>query len=533
MIMQEHFEKALRNIIRHGDTDIFPFPFERHLFEEKFSDALNVLTFYHSNLDDAITKSPPITLVKLSQVGYYGFRQATLIEPFWNAYFLGLVISLADQIEKTRITEEERKVFSYRYKWDEEKGSLFKDTTWIDYKKQCVEYANSYKVILQTDISNFYPRINHHKLENELKRVDSTCDVTKKILKLLGIFSGSISYGLPVGGPGSRILAELALNHTDYHLRSRGIIFCRYADDYTIFCNTESESYKALILLSEKLSNDQLGLQKDKTKIMSSDEYKEIHQFLDPQPAEDGASEDEQKLLSISIRFDPYSPTAEEDYETLKEAIREIDVIGILSREVNKTRIDQTVTKQAINSIKALTKESQVQATKILLDQNNLTTLSPVFTTIMRAVRGIYDDLTEDGKLLVDRALMDLFSSESYLTKIEMNLNYIVQILSLSHSPEKEELFVRLFETETNHLLRRQIIVAMSNWNCHYWLVDIKNQFTTLTTWERRAVIYASYFLGDEGKHWREHNKHLFSIEESQIRDWCASRKQTNNLILV
>ncbi len=316
-------------------------------------------------------------------------------------------------------------------------------------------------------------------------------------------------------------------------MKSRSIVFCRYADDYTIFCNSESEAYKILILLSEKLSNDQLGLQKNKTKIMSSDEFRDIHHFLDPKPAEDKNSEDEQKLLNISIRFDPYSPTAEEDYETLKEAIREIDIISILSKEVNKTRIDQTVTKQAINSIKVLSRLNQVRAIKILLDQNNLITLAPVFTTIIRSVRSIYEDLKDEGKILVDKSLLELFKNESYLTKIEINLNYLVQILSIRHSQEKEKLFVKLYETETNHFLKRQIIVAMANWNCHYWLVDIKNQFTTMTTWERRAFIYASFVLGDEGKHWRNHNKNLFSKEESLIRDWCSERYQNKKIILV
>ncbi|UII75319.1 RNA-directed DNA polymerase [Flagellimonas sp. HMM57] len=531
--MREHFKKALLNIIKHGDTDIFPFPFERYLFEEKNTEVLDILEAIHSNLDNAISESPPLTLVKLSPVGYYGFRQATMIEPFWNGYFLGLVISLAEKIETTRIKEEEKKVFSYRYEWDNSKGSLFKDTTWISYKKQCIEYSKSSDFVLQTDISNFYPRVNHHKLENELRRVDPSTDIPKKILKLLSVFSGTISYGLPVGGPASRILAELALNHTDFHLKSRGIKFCRYADDYTIFCDSESEAYKILILLSEKLANDQLGLQKGKTKIMSSTEYQEIHQFLDPKPVDDEISEEEQKLLSISIRFDPYSTTAVEDYESLKDAVREIDIIGILSREVNKTKIDQTVTKQAINSIKALTKENQVQAVKILLDQDNLTTLSPVFTTIMRSVRSVYDELSEEGKDIVDGSLLELFATENYLTKIELNLNYLIQILSIRHSHQKEELFVKLFETETNHFLKRQIIVAMTNWESHYWLVDIKNQFTTLTTWERRAFIYASYCLGDEGSHWRRNNKSLFSKEELLIRDWCSDRKTSNRPILV
>lgn len=212
--MKDNFKKALQNIIRHGDTDVFPFPFERHLFDERLEDSVIILENIHKDLEKAISESPPLTLVKLSQVGYYGFRQATMIEPFWNAYFLSLVIALAENIENTRIKEEDKKVFSYRFEWNEIKSSLFKESNWIDYKKQCVEFSKDYEVVLQTDISNFYPRINHHKLENELKRIDNITDIPKKIIKLLSVFSGTISYGLPVGGPASRILAELSLNGT-------------------------------------------------------------------------------------------------------------------------------------------------------------------------------------------------------------------------------------------------------------------------------------------------------------------------------
>jgi hypothetical protein len=37
--MRDYFKKALTNIFRHGNTDIFPFPFERYLFEQKLEEA--------------------------------------------------------------------------------------------------------------------------------------------------------------------------------------------------------------------------------------------------------------------------------------------------------------------------------------------------------------------------------------------------------------------------------------------------------------------------------------------------------------
>lgn len=530
--MRESFKKALKNIIAHGDTDVFPFPFERNLFEDQFEETLDILEYIHNNFKDHLISSPPLTMIKASQVGYYGFRRATLIEPFWNAYFLGLVISIAQKIEDIRIPISEDRIFSYRYKWDKTKNTLFQNTSWIDYKKKCIELSTQYPFILQTDISSFYPRINHHKLENELKRLNSS-NTTEKITTLLSQFSGTISYGLPVGGPAARILAELSLNHADKHLKSQNIIFCRYADDYTIFCNSESEGYKNLILLSEKLANDQLELQKGKTKILTSQEFQDIHKFLDPQNIESIESDDEQKLLNISIRFDPYSPTAIDDYDVLKKAVQEIDIIGILSKEVNKSTIDQTVTKQAINAIKVMDSSYQISAIRILLDSNNLITLSPVFPSILRLIRGIYEELDSQIQDLIDKELLILFEVESYLTKIELNINYIVQILSIRHSNDKESLFIKLYDAGTNHLLRRQIIIAMSNWDCHYWLIDIKSNFPTLSMWERRAFLFSSFVLGDEGTHWRDHNKKRFTMEENLIKDWFNKKNQVKQKILV
>ena len=240
---------------------------------------------------------------------------------------------------------------------------------------------------------------------------------------------------------------------------------------------------KYLLLLSEKLANDQLSLQKSKTKFFSSSEFQEIHEHLDPIKKVE-LMDDEQKLLNLSISFDPYSSTANEDYIALKDAIKEIDIIGILSREVNKTRIDQTVTKQAVNAINALEAPKQLAAIKILLDMDNLLTLSPIFTSIMRATRRIYNDLDKLGKQLVDKSLLELFKSESHLVNIEINLSYIIQVLSLEHSQEKEELFVALYENSTNHFLR----ATNNNSNGKFQMSLLVGRY--------QASIYYKYNLG-------------------------------------
>ena len=54
--MRDHIELAVDNIIRHGDTDIFPFPFENHAFFDDRDKIVELLLQYHDNFDDYLTR---------------------------------------------------------------------------------------------------------------------------------------------------------------------------------------------------------------------------------------------------------------------------------------------------------------------------------------------------------------------------------------------------------------------------------------------------------------------------------------------
>ncbi|QPJ64191.1 MAG: RNA-directed DNA polymerase [Candidatus Nitrohelix vancouverensis] len=526
MEIEKAIELALKNVAKHGDTDIFPIPFETHVFFDNPMECKKLLLNMHAKFDSYIAQTPPATLETLTQVGYTGFRWATQIEPFWNVYYLALVISIADKIEEERIPLDEETVFSYRYEWDDANAKLFKPSTWQDYKKKGIELSDNYQFVVVTDIADFYPRIYHHRIENALKRLSSVGEIPKRIMDLLSSFSKNVSYGLPVGGPASRILAELALVTTDLQLKRRNITFCRYADDYSIFCANKSDAYKLIVLLSEKLHNEGLSLQKKKTKIITTDEFRETAQLLDPADKTDPLAEEEQKLLNISLRYDPYSDTADEDYEALKSAVKDVDIIGILGREVSKTTIDSTVTKQAINAIYALEPQEKYGALCTLLKDDNLFVLSPVFVLVMRAIRGVYDDIPEDGKDFIDQQLALLYESKSHLLGVDLNISYFIQALSRRRSLPKEEILIDIFDQTTKSLIKRQVIMVMASWDCHYWLTDIKGHYGGYTVWEKRALIIASYSLGDEGKHWRTHIKETWSEMDILIRGWYSKRLQ-------
>jgi hypothetical protein len=204
--MREHFERALANIDKHGDTDIFPYPIEKFVFYDKQQETVDLLLDLDKDLTGNLAQHPPANHSALAPVGYTGFRWATQIDPIWNVYLLGLVISIADKIEEARIPKADNTIFSYRYSWNTEQADLFdKDYNWRSFMEHSMLLASNSKFVVVCDISEFYPRLNHHRLENSLKQLHLPGEQPSKIMQFLSDFSGTNSYGLPIGGPAARI----------------------------------------------------------------------------------------------------------------------------------------------------------------------------------------------------------------------------------------------------------------------------------------------------------------------------------------
>ncbi len=256
--MKEFFERAVINITKHGDTDIFPFPIENHIFFDKAQDVVELLVDINNNFPERLSRYPPSNHSALAPVSYTGFRWATQIDPLWNAFFLGTVLSISEDAESARIPKSDNVVFSYRYAWDEKTGDLFDHAyNWRSFMERSLKIAADAKYVVSCDISEFYPRLNHHRLENALKQLRLKGDQPSKIMDFLSNFSETYSFGIPVGGPAARILSEIALNQIDLLLRAEGIQFCRFADDYHLFCETYQDAFRALVYLSERLLQNQ------------------------------------------------------------------------------------------------------------------------------------------------------------------------------------------------------------------------------------------------------------------------------------
>lgn len=523
--MDKYFIAALENITKYGDTDVFPFPIENHIFFDKQADVVTLLDVIEKDFDNYVLQYPPIHEQSLSAVGYNGFRWATQIDPIWNAYFLALVISIGEDIERARVSTDKQVVFSYRFQPDSNKKTLFsRDLGWVSFQRRSGELAGKYNHILLCDISDFYQRIYHHRLENALKKATTNAEAVRKILSLLSRISKGASYGLPIGGPAARLLSELLLNRVDRLLLAEGIPFCRYADDYHVFAESREQAYAHLVFLTEKLlENEGLPLQKAKTRILSSQEFLATSGFSEHDTAEDAQQSQTQSFLSLKLHYDPYSPTANEDYAALKDELNKFDIVGMLATELQKSQLHQGLTRRLIKSVEYL--DQQVRGDVVIMLLDSIAVLFPIFPSVMMLIKAVINDLDNGTKDRVFDVLRTLINTGSYMTRVPVNLAFAVRVLALDLSDETDEVLGRLYRETSSMMLRRDIILAMARRNGDYWISDRRKHFYNLNPWERRALLIASFILEDEGSHWRKKIKRELSPMELLAVEWAGEKK--------
>ena len=534
MVSKADFKKAaelaVQNVIKHGDTDIFPFPFENHAFFDKESETVELVVEYDEKFDEYLNQFPPKNVSSLTPVTYSGFRWATQIDSIWNAHFLAAVIAIGKSIEQARISVDDGVVFSYRFEPNAETGDVFsREVGWLQFMRKSLELAEQHPFAVICDISEFYPRLGYHRLENALRQVAGRTPYPKRIMSFLSNYSNTNSFGLPIGGPAARLLSEITINQVDRLLQSKGIAFARFADDYHLFAETREDAYKSLIYLSEKLSiNQGLTLQKSKTRIMTSTEFRATNPIkdekkLDEEVAADPAIDHSRSaLMRFSLRFDPYSPTADDDYEALKAEVRKFDIIGMLKEELAKSRVHTSLARKIIAAIKFLTGKAKQDAVLSVMD--NCDVLYPIFSSVLMMIDDQFDNLDEATQNKVLDKIRKLIEEDSHVFRVDMHMSFAIRVLAHSNTPEVQFLLQRLFDSRPSEIIRRDIILVMARWGEWYWLSDLKNRYRELSAPERRAFIASSFILKDEGKHWRDHMKKEFDPFEALILKWASEK---------
>lgn len=530
--MELFYRRALKNIVAHGDTDIFPFPIENHILHDEPDKIVEILKKLDANVSQSLADYPPVNVGALAPVGYTGFRWAVQIDPIWNAAYLSWVLSIAEQIEGVRIPIQDRKIFSNRYEWNEDRGTCFsQNVSWRSFIERAIEKASHYSFVVNCDISEFYLRINHHRIENSIQHLPDANYAVSRIKAFLSHLSGTYSFGIPVGGPASRLIAELVLSQIDSLLMSYGIDFIRYADDYYLFANSPDESFKALVTLTRLLIDNQgLQLQKAKTRIMSSSEFVASNPLVhDDEEVNVGAplGAARQAIMAINVHYDPYSATAAEDYEAIRQELDKYPVMEIIRAEIKKSRVDVTLSRRLISLSRFLDGAVLDDAIKTLIENEEI--LYPVYYNVLIVAKDTFDRLTPQTQDFILNHLRTLISQQSRVMVVDLNVQYAIRVLSLKYQEDSRLLLASLYRSSDNGAIKRDIILALARWKDWHWLSDLKNRFRQLTDVERRGFIIASFGLGDEGNHWRRHLRREFAPMEELARDWSSKKHSIEN----
>ena len=272
-VSRDSLEATVRHLCRYGDTDVFP-----HLPELAFFDDEQKAVIAELAKLDLDSYKPAGAIEVLAPKSRYGFRIAHQLPALDTLLLLACVVELGEKIEARRHPARHSRAFSYRFSVDKTTGQLFQsDRTykdWLHKQQDIITNNRRIRTIVNTDISDYYSRINFHRLENLLDEVAPGHGAAKFIKKHIKIIRAKQSFGLPVGGSAARLLAELALSDTDQALLDRGLFATRFVDDFRIFLKRSDSPYDALGYLAEHLGiNEGLSLNVAKTSVITRRDY--------------------------------------------------------------------------------------------------------------------------------------------------------------------------------------------------------------------------------------------------------------------
>lgn len=474
--------RAIINIISEGTTDVSLFnrAFEIDLLKDKnFKDEVCKAVQFSINKNNfSDLKIHKLGHVLVPKKNLSDYRKCALIDVYDEIVFLTLLLTISNEIEKMRVNKSKKRVFSYRFGDFGEK--IFDGKYNLTSFRETVSNKSKYKknkVVVECDISNFYDRVNIHRIESVLNsnpNIDK--DIIKLINSLLLFWANRDSYGLPVGSNASRILAEVALIEVDNYLISKGIDFCRFVDDYRIFAKNAAEAHNSLALLTHRLSKEGLFLNTQKTKIRNISEVSKDQE----------SNTENKKVLTSSIIIRGYAGLVPLKFRRLSDSeinnFKEKDLSELLI-EANQSVILEE--KQVTTLIKTIIAQEQydylVQIPKIL---EKYPQFIPYFIdTILK-----YPDIPATNIAQIQEDFKSWLLNNDIPEYIQVSL---VKLYAESSVPNKEILLnsFRRLRRNSGDYIGRALLEAMNDKLGRGEILEIREYYNRADLWEKRQIL--------------------------------------------
>ena len=471
---------ALGHVLRHGDTDIFPVPFEFGVLANQWNSLKSHLT----NIHIGRAKMRPHLVFEVPKMTF-GFRIAHQLDPLDSLLYAAMVYEMGPSIEGARLPPDV--ICSYRFAPSTTGDFYPRDSGWKAYAGRSRELATTHAYILYVDIADFYNQVYHHRVGGSLETCGIPTPRAKSVEKFLSRFTAKQSRGFPVGPSGSHLLAEACLTDIDTFLKQAGVPFVRYVDDFRVFSDSKAELTGLLQRLTRLLyANHGLALQTGKTEIENTADF--IKARLDDQAHAFNEQLDD-RLRDLADHFSQeigYGMVTLDDLPDHEVAEQAAELLVTSFRQV----LERSPAR--LGPLKSLIREARawrsVALLPVVLDE--LQVLLPIIGDVCRYIETIcphgHDTVADRLMSSIGKSdyvscdyvamwVLDLFAKRPDLVALQTALN-----------------FAQKYEAGLG--LRPQALLAQAHQDPS-WVRSHKLDVANLRPWDRRAVIYAASAL--------------------------------------
>lgn len=515
---------AIEHINKYNDTYIFPLPFEFEAINYKLNNVLE----YLENIDVLKCGIRPYR-TEITPKSQVGFRISTQLDPFDSIIYNAVLYEIADQIENARIPKEKQIIYSHRLE-PKDDGTLYdEDYNWDSFNKRAKDIANSdeYNYVVVTDIGDFFSSIYLHNIETSLRECVRECGKTAHgevlINMIKAMHSSQTHKGLPIGPQFSRPIAELILVEIDNILINNGIKHIRYVDDYRLFCTSETEAYKTLSFLAQKLYDlRNLKLNEQKTKILTIDNFKKEYLKEFKEKEHDNTLNEFYELcymLNINTNsYDDFDIYGLEPYEI--EQIEQLNIIQLLENELKEEKVDLGFIKFLLNN---LAKFDNTEVADLMLKKENIIKIFPILRSFINYLERVRSFNTAQ-KHEIGRKVIELFEY-SFITELQFNRSWLLHLFSKDDEWNNSKEFYTLYRTHKDDITLRELVQCLARAKkLEFFRENRTINLRTINPWVARSYIVGFSCLPKDERNALIKSRRLFQRDylEELVDEWAS-----------